>query len=251
MPQYFLDVRGLDSLGSGVRLLPLIGGLVVGLIGGQRLQSPRTIPGEPARGPLVSTKVVAGTGFAIMAAALAVGTGTGTHSGTGFVSAWFAVVGLGLGLSLPTAMNAALGALTPERSGSGSALLTAMRQVGGTIGVAVLGTVLNTVYQGRLSLTGLPPAAAHAAHDSVAGGIAVAHATGSPSLLAAVRDAYTGGLDVMLAVCAGIALAAALLAALFLPRQADPAGAAERAVPVGQASGPDWEAGMAEAAGAE
>ena len=57
---------------------------------------------------------------------------------------------------MPTMLNAALGALTPERSGSGSALISATRQVGATIGVAVLGTVIATVYQNRLHLPGLP-----------------------------------------------------------------------------------------------
>jgi EmrB/QacA subfamily drug resistance transporter len=220
MPQYFLDVRGLDSLGSGVRLLPLIGGLALGLGVGQRLQSPRPARGAaPARGPLVGTRTLVSGGFAIMAVALAVGTGTATGTGTGFVSAWFAIAGLGLGLALPTAMNAALGALSVERSGSGSALMTAMRQVGATIGVAVLGTVLNTVYQGQLAVAGLPHAAAHAAQASVSGGLAVAHQMGSASFLTQVRDAYSSGLDVMLWVCAAIAVAAALLAAAFLPRQ--------------------------------
>jgi DHA2 family multidrug resistance protein-like MFS transporter len=236
MPQFFLDVRGLDSLGSGIRLLPLIGGLAVGLGIGQRLQSPRAASGDkPARGPRVSVKVLAGIGFAIMAAALAAGTATSAHSGTGFVSAWFSVTGLGLGLAMPTAMNAALGALSAERSGSGSALMTTMRQVGATIGVAVLGTVLDSVYQGRLQLGGLPHALAAAAHSSVTGGLAVAHATGSATLLAAVRDAYTGGLDVMLWACAGIAVLAAIVAAIFLPRQADAApgepGRSEPALP--------------------
>ena len=224
MPQYFLDVRGLNSLASGLRLLPLIGGLAVGLGIGQRLQAPRRAPGgaTAARGPLVGAKVLVSGGFAIMAVALVVGTLTSARSGTGFVSAWFAAAGLGLGLALPTALNAALGALTAERSGSGSALITAMRQVGATIGVAALGTVLNSVYQNRLDLGGLPRAAAHAAHASVAGGLGVARATGSAALLGAVRDAYTSGLDVMLWVCAGIAVAAALLAAAFLPRQEQP-----------------------------
>jgi MFS transporter, DHA2 family, multidrug resistance protein len=221
MPQYFLDVRGLDSLGSGVRLLPLIGGLALGLGAGQRLQSPRRpdVPGGPPGAPRAGARVLVGTGFAVMAVALAVGTATGTRSGTGFVSAWFAVTGLGLGLALPTALNAALGALTAERSGSGSALITALRQVGATIGVAVLGTVLNSVYQSRLHLRGLPAAADHAAHASVAGGLAAAHAAGSLPLLDAVRTAFAGGLDVMLWACAAIAAAAAVLAVIFLPRQ--------------------------------
>ena len=240
LPQYFLDVRGLDSLGSGVDLLPMIGGIAVGLVLGQRLQSPRTA-GRGAGQPLVSTKSLVSAGFAVMAAALAVGTATSAGSGTAYVSGWIAVTGLGLGLALPTAMNAALGVLTAERSGSGSALMSAMRQVGATIGVAVLGTVLNTVYQGRLHLPGLPAAAVHAAQSSVAGGLAVAHVAGSAALLHDVRSAYAGGLDVMLWVCAGIAVAAALLAAAFLPRKA----------PEVTAGADPAEAGIPQAAGAE
>jgi MFS transporter, DHA2 family, multidrug resistance protein len=252
MPQYFLDVRGLDSLGAGERLLPLIGGLALGLIVGQRLQTPRdaarggpsappgsTVPlasapppasappasAPPASAPRVNAKVLVAGGFAIMAIALAVGASTTVRSGTGFAATWFAVTGLGLGFAMPTALNAALGALSPERSGSGSALITAMRQVGGTIGIAVLGTVLASVYRSQLHLTGLPAAAAAAARGSVAGGIAVARAAGSAPVLTAVRTAYVHGLDVMLWACGGIAVAAALLALAFLPRWADtPAG---------------------------
>ena len=162
MPQYFLDVRGLDSLAAGLRMLPMIGGLAVGLGVGQRLQTPRkadrNASGAAARTP-VSPKILVAIGFAVMAAALAVGTGTTVGSGTGFAATWFAITGFGLGIAMPTALNAALGALSPARSGSGSALITAMRQVGGTIGVAVLGTVLATVYRSHLHLTGLPAAA--------------------------------------------------------------------------------------------
>ena len=215
MPQYFLDVRGLDSLGAGVRMLPMIGGLAVGLAAGQRLQTPRKAGGPPP----VSPKVVAAAGFAIMAAALASGTGTTTASGTGFAAAWFAVTGLGLGLAMPTALNVALGALSPARSGSGSALLTAMRQVGGTVGVAVLGTVLANVYRSHLHLPAGLGAAADAIRRGVADGVAVAHKLGSNALLGAVRGSYVHGLDVMLWICGGIAITSALLALAFLPRR--------------------------------
>ena len=251
MPQFFLEVRGLDSLASGLRMLPLIGGLALGLGVGQRLQSPRKgRDGGPGRGPLAGTKTLVSAGFAIMAVALAVGTATRAGSGTGFVSAWFAAVGVGLGIALPTAMNAALGALTTERSGSGSALMTALRQVGAAIGVAVLGTVLNSVYQGHLTLTGLPGAAASAAHASIAGGLQAARELGSLSLLTEVRAAYASGLDVMLWVCAAIALAAALLALLFLPRQAASAGAAGAPDPAAGAR-TEPQAGITQSAGAE
>jgi hypothetical protein len=155
-----------------------------------------------------------------MAVALAAGASTTISSGTGFAAAWFSVTGLGLGLAMPTALNAALGALSPERSGSGSALITAMRQVGGTIGVAVLGTILASVYRSHLQLTALSATAAAAVRSSVAGGVAVAQAAGSAPLLESVRTAYVHGMDVMLWICAGIAVISALLGLAFLPNRA-------------------------------
>jgi DHA2 family multidrug resistance protein-like MFS transporter len=229
MPQYFLDVRGLNSLGAGVRMLPMIGGLAVGLAVGQRLQTPRKPNGRPSSQPgltqaaaesppPVSPKIVVAAGFAVMAAALAIGTGTTLASSTGFAATWFAVTGFGLGLAMPTALNVALGTLSAARSGAGSALITAMRQVGGTIGVAVLGTVLATVYRNRLHLPGLPAATAATVKNSVASGVATARVARSPALLDTVRTAYVHGLDTMLWVCAGIAIASAVLGLLFLPR---------------------------------
>jgi MFS transporter, DHA2 family, multidrug resistance protein len=253
MPQFFLDVKGLNSLGSGLRMLPLIGGLALGLGIGQRLQSPRKSPdGGPPRPPLAGVRPIGAGGFAIMAAALALGTATSAASGTGFISAWFALTGFGLGLAMPTMLNAALSALTPERSGSGSALMTAMRQVGATIGVAVLGTVLSSVYRSKLTMTALSADVVAAARSSVGTGVAVALRLRSPQLLDAVHAAYASGVDVMLWVCAAIAIAAAVLAALFLPRQPGSAAGEPAATVVGH---PADAAGVADAqldaAGAE
>lgn len=227
MPQYFQEVRGVDAFGSGLRMLPMIGGMLVGMIGGTRLQSPRrNAAGRPAE-PLAGAKSMVTVGFAVMAAALAVGALTSIASGTGFAAAWFAVAGLGLGLAMPSAMNAALGALSAERSGAGSALITAMRQVGATIGVAVLGTVLNSAYRSHLDLNGLPAAVSDAAKSSVAAGVAVAHALRSASLLESVRTAFVHGMDIMLWTCAGIAIVSAVLALAFLPRRSGQASEGE------------------------
>ncbi len=224
MPQYFQEVRGADAMGSGLRLLPMIGGLVVGMISSTRLASPRKGAGSTTQGPLASAKALVTLGFAMMAVTLGFGATTTISSGTGFAAAWFAVFGLGLGLAMPQTMNAALSALSVERSGSGSALISALRQVGATIGVAVLGTVLDTVYRSHLVTGQLPAAAATAAKSSVVAGVGVAHAIGSAALLDSVRQAFVQGLDVMLWVCAGIALVSAVLALIFLPRRADGAG---------------------------
>jgi EmrB/QacA subfamily drug resistance transporter len=250
MPQFFLDVKGFDSLGSGIRMLPMIGGLMVGLGVGQRLQSPRKArDGGPDKPPPVSAPIVGAVGFAFMAAALAVGTATSSASSTGFVSTWFVATGLGLGLAMPTVLNAALSALSPERSGSGSAVMTAGRQVGATIGVAVLGTALSTVYRSKLGLPGLPAHVATLARGSVGTGVAVANQLHSPQLLGAVPAAYSSGVDVMLWVCAGIAIAAAVLAAVFLPRQA--AGVRTGPGDEERERGGGLRAGVADSAGAE
>ncbi len=228
MPLYFRDVRGLDSLGAGVRLLPMIGGMVLGMVLGTRLQSPpkshRALADGMPAAPRVGAKALVTVGFVVMAAALASGAFTSIHSGSGFGATWFAVAGAGLGLAMPAAMNAALGALSAERSGAGSALITTFRQVGATLGAAILGTVLSSAYQARLDLAGLPPAAASAVRSGVAGGVEAARAVDSTPLLQSVDTAFVHGLDVMLWCCAGIALAAALLALAFLPRRAGAPG---------------------------
>ena len=232
MPQYFQEVQGANAMGSGLRLLPMIGGLVVGMIGSTRLASPRRVSGE-LRAPLASVKGLVTAGFAIMTVALAFGATTKAGSGTGFAAAWLAAFGLGLGLAMPQTMNAALSALSAERSGAGSALISAMRQVGATIGVAVLGTVLDSVYRGHLTVTHLPAAAATAAKSSVVAGVSVAHHLGSAALLDSVRHAFVQGMDTMLWVCGGIALASAILALIFLPRRAE--GTPEAAAGAGAA----------------
>jgi EmrB/QacA subfamily drug resistance transporter len=222
MPQYFQEVRGADAMGSGLRLLPMIGGMVIGMIGSTRLASPRQAADGTPGSPLASVKGLVAVGFAIMAVTL--GFGTTVSSGTGFAAAWFAVFGLGLGLAMPQTMNAALSALSAETSGSGSALISALRQVGATIGVAVLGTVLSSVYRSHLVVTGLPDAVASAAKSSVVAGVAIAHKAGSVPLLESVRHAFVTGMDTMLWACAGIALASAILAVIFLPRRTEVAG---------------------------
>jgi MFS family permease len=158
-------------------------------------------------------------GFAVMAVSCAMGALTGVDTSMLYIASWFALAGIGLGLSMPTAMNAALGALTVERVGSGSALISAMRQVGATIGVAILGTVISATYHDRIDVTGLSDAQARAARDSVGEGVSVARSLDSRDLLASVHAAFTDGLDLMLWTCAGISLVGALAAYLFLPRE--------------------------------
>ena len=215
MPQYFQAVMGQDPLGSGIRLLPLIGGLVVGAALATRLQGVRSSPGAAA--PRLAANLVVAIGFAFMAAGLFLGATTKVASGTGWAVLWFAVCGAGLGFALPATMNAAIGALAPERAGTGSGLIMACRQVGATIGVALLGNIMNSEYRDRVDVAHLPAPIAEAVRNGVATGMQVARRLGDGTLARSVRSAFVASLDVMLCVCGAIAVGAMLLALFFLP----------------------------------
>ncbi|MEU6994016.1 DHA2 family efflux MFS transporter permease subunit [Streptomyces sp. NPDC046465] len=206
MPQYYQAVLGTDAMGSGFRLLPMVGGLLVGV----------TVANKVAKG--LGPKTSVGLGFALLSAALFYGATTATGSGTGLAAAWTAVYGLGLGIALPTAMDAALGALSEDTAGVGSGVNQSIRTLGGSFGAAILGSVLNSGYRGKLELDGVPAQAHDAAKDSVFGGLAVARALKSSTLGDSVRAAYVHALDVVLVVSGALGLLGVLLAVVWLPR---------------------------------
>ncbi|MCW2864887.1 MAG: putative integral rane protein [Actinoallomurus sp.] len=206
-PQYFQGVLGADALGSGLRLLPLIGGLLV-----TSKLSPRLV----AR---VGAALVIAGGGVIMAAGMVLGAFSTVDTGYGMAATWLTVTGLGMGLVLPASMTAAMGALSAERAGVGSALLMTIRLVGGAFGAAVLGSLLSAGYRGRVDVTGLPSAAAAAARDKVGGGLQIARESHDAGLLRSARSAFVHGMDLTLVAGAGIMIVAALLAVVLLPRR--------------------------------
>jgi DHA2 family multidrug resistance protein-like MFS transporter len=205
MPQYFQGVLGTSAMGSGLRLLPLVAGLIAGAVPAARVVR------------LVGAKVAVTAGFALLAAGLIIGAMTGTGSSGLFVAAWMAVAGLGTGIAMATAMSAALVELSADKSGVGAAVLQAVNKIGGPFGIAVLGSVLSAGYLARLHLSGLPTAAVAAVRQSVFGGVAVAQRIHSAALLASVRTAFVHGMDLALAVSAGIAVVGVVLTVVFLP----------------------------------
>ncbi|MEU0546063.1 MFS transporter [Nocardia sp. NPDC005978] len=212
MPQYFQAVLGADALGSGLRLLPLIGGLIVGSRVVDRLL------------PRAGLRVVLTSGFALLAGGLALAALLTADSGYGVAATALALLGAGMGLVMPAAMGLAMGELAAERAGSGSALLQALRQAAGTIGVAVLGTVLATRYRAELGSVNRPPV-----DDGVNAGVGVAHRLGDTELLAHVQTAFMGGMSAMLWVCAAVCLGATVMAALLTRAPAGPAPAPDAA----------------------
>jgi MFS transporter, DHA2 family, multidrug resistance protein len=205
LPQYFQGVVGVDALGSGLRLLPLIGGLVAGALPAATLTHS------------LGAKAVVAIGFVAVAVALALGSRTSPASGEAFIATWTALLGAGMGLATATSTAAALAELPPERGAIGSAVLQALNKTAAPLGTAVLGSVLSAGYLARLHLAGLSATAASVVRGSVFGGIAVARRSGSTVLLGVVRSAFVAGMDHALLVCAGVALAGAIMAVVFLP----------------------------------
>ena len=223
-PQYFQAVLGASPQGAGVRLLPLVAGLLAGGVAADGVAK------------LAGAKITVAAGFALITAGLTAGTFTTAGSGYGFAAVWITILGAGLGLALPTAMDAAIDQLSADRSGVGSAVIAAIRTVGGTFGVAVLGSVLSTAYQARLPLPHVPAAAAAVIRSSVMAGVAAAHKLGSLPLLGLVRAAFVHGMDTVLWPCGGIGLTGLVLALIFLPARL-PARLATAATPAAPAPG--------------
>src|SRR5215472_14930049 len=146
MTQYFQVVRGYSPLSTGVRLLPVAVTVGVAAVAGTRLAV------------RVGSKVIVGGGMVL------------------FVAALMVVLGTGMGLTQAPATEAIMGAVPKRQAGIASAVNGSTRLFGGTLGVAVIGSVAASLYTSRLDAllpAGLPGRAVTAATGSV-GGAAVA-----------------------------------------------------------------------------
>jgi MFS transporter, DHA2 family, multidrug resistance protein len=206
-PLYFQVVRGADAMGSGIRLLPLIAGMLIGGAFADRLVA------------RAGASTIAALGLVLLAAGFAFGATTTIATGDTQAVAWIALSGLGLGLVLPTTIDAALGAVPDESSGVSSAVLQAFRMVGGALGAAILGALINATYRDQLEQA-VSPAVARSAGESAVAGVDAASAAHSDSLLEAVRQAFVGGMNVTFWVSAALIAAAAVLGVVFRPRAA-------------------------------
>jgi EmrB/QacA subfamily drug resistance transporter len=205
-PLYFQVVRGADAQGSGIRLLPLIGGLLVGGAVADRLA---------ARAGVGRT---AALGFLVVAGGLALGAMTSVATGDTQAIAWIALSGLGLGLLLPTTIDAALGAVSEANSGVASGVLQALRMVGGALGAAILGALINATYRDQLG-EAVSSAVARSARESAVAGVEAANTAHSSPLLDTVREAFVSGMNLTLWVSAALMVAGGLLALVLRPRR--------------------------------
>jgi hypothetical protein len=128
-----------------------------------------------------------------------------------------------MGTVVVPATNAAMGDLPPERSGAGSAVTSGLRQLGGTLGIAVGSTVLSAWYRSGLrpALSGLPADLAQQALGSTQGALTVARVAGRPELAEAATSAYLHAMRVTAGTSAVLCLSGLVLIAVCLGGKSD------------------------------
>jgi EmrB/QacA subfamily drug resistance transporter len=213
--QYFQFLKGYGPLSTGVRLLPVATCVAISSILGARLAV------------RLGTKLVVASGLFLMAAFYMWVTSAAAGTSYGTIAAQMVVLGTGMGLTSAPATDAIMGVVPKAKAGVGSAVNDATRLLGGTLGVAVIGSVYASLYASRLTsalAVGVPSTIARTAHESVGAALTVAgrlvHA-GHPALASAIHNAASSaffqGFHASNYVSAGVAAAGALMALALLP----------------------------------
>jgi EmrB/QacA subfamily drug resistance transporter len=213
---YFQVVRGYSTLSAGLHTLPFAFAAAV------------AAPLSARAAERFGTKRVVAAGLASMSIGFWWATTlTAETAYWGPIVAQMLFLGAGLTMTSAPATEAILGSLPREKAGVGSAVNDTTRELGGTLGVAVIGSVFSSVYGPRLveALAGLPiPAAAlEVAESSVQGAVAVAEQApeqARPLILDAARGAFLDGMSSGITVAAVLTAIGSVVALAFLPARA-------------------------------
>jgi EmrB/QacA subfamily drug resistance transporter len=231
LTQYLQFALGYSPMAAGLRILPVAGVLAAGA------------PASTVLDRWFGTKAVVAVALACLAGGLWLLSGTTVGDGFGRALPGLLVLGLGAGTAIAPATAAMAAALPRDRAGVGSATNGAALQVGGALGVAVLGSVLAGRYQGRMTplLAGrpVPPAAREAVVGSLGGALEVARQAGGSmgaQLAAVARAAFVEGMTLAMAVGACVMAGAVVLVLLMLPSRT---GTDRRPRPPVEQGGPD------------
>ncbi len=214
LTQYLQFVLHYSPLQTGIRVLP-----VATLIFG----APLAVTLSRRFGD----KLVVVAGLAVVAAAFILMAATTTQSGYLHAALVLALLGLGLGMTMTPATDAVMGAIPPAKAGVGSAMNETTRQVGGALGVAILGSVLSSAYGSRLGSTvdgvQVPDAAQHGIGEALQ---AAANLPGAAraTLTTAADSAFVHGMSLAAAAAVGATALAAAVALIWLPARADANG---------------------------
>jgi predicted MFS family arabinose efflux permease len=225
--QYFQFIKAYSAFQAGVRLLPVAVSIAVASVVGPRVVDK------------IGTTAVVSAGLAVFAAGLGWASTIDASTPYTVIAMQMVLLGSGLGLTTAPATEAIMGSLSPDKAGVGSAVNDTSSELGGTLGVAIVGSVFASVYSGGIAsasaLAALPAGLRSAIEGSMAAAYKVIGQFPLPAdrvvtVRAAVDHAFLNGMRVGSLVCAGIAMGVAIVVAVLLPareQQAIPASAPE------------------------
>jgi hypothetical protein len=135
------------------------------------------------------------------------------------------ILAAGMGLAMAPATESIMGSLPPAQAGVGSAVNDTTRELGGALGVAIMGSAASSLFAGHLRpfLDGVPGTYAASARASVGAAVTIGHHLPGPAgqlLVEGARHAFISGADQATLVALAAALLGAVVAAVFLPARA-------------------------------
>jgi Na+/melibiose symporter-like transporter len=215
LTQYFQFVLGYSPLGAGVRLLPLaVTMMVVAPLSARIVER-------------VGTKLVMATGMLLVTVSVLSFVQFEVTTGYGNIFWRLMLLAVGMGLTMAPATESIMGSLPLAKAGVGSAVNDTTRQVGGALGVAIIGSVLASTYGTRVgdAIAGqpLPSGVANEVENSLGFALETANRIGGSAgqaLASTAKTAFVDGMHQAFLVAAAIALVGAIIAAVRLPARA-------------------------------
>ncbi len=219
LSQYLQSVHGYGPFQAGVRLLPIAGAAFIGAVSSARVAQ------------RIGTKLTVSLGILIAAGGLfyfyrvsAVDTAYGS------IALGMCIVALGIGFTMSPATNSVMGSVPVDEAGVGSAMNDTNRQIGGALGVAVLGTLLNSAYIARVNQINwpstLPPQLIEAVRGSIQGAHIAAQSVPNPQIaqfiISSADQAFTYSMGHSLLIASIIMLVTSLVTLAILPMRVRP-----------------------------
>lgn len=216
--QYFQFLHGLDALSAGIRTTPFAGFILLGALFAARF------------GVRIGARWIIASGLALMATGFAWATRDGLDTSYGIMVLQMGVLGTGLGLVNASATEEIMASLPLNRAGTGSSVNDTLREIGGTLGVAGMGSAFNALYRSRVTealiAAPLPDPAKDLVRSSVGAAIGViskvdeiAGATSAQALRAPVQEAFLSGFRASCWIACGIAALGAIAVLVAVPGQ--------------------------------
>jgi len=207
---YLQTARGYSPLAAGVSMLPFALA--------QLVASARSADWVKRWG----AKVVCTFGLTVMAATFVGYLAVGTHSSIWVLETLFLLQGLAIGTIMPPATESIMSSVPREKAGAGSAINNVARQVGGAIGIAVIGTVLASSYRDKLApalqATGVPDKLRAAMEKSVEATHSIVGQAHLPSaVLGDANTAFVHAMHIAALCSAAVGVLGAVVAFAFLP----------------------------------